>query len=261
MSHPDTSSLDQFKLTDQTAVVTGASRGIGKGIAIALAQAGADVVCASRNQDDIQQTASVISKLCHSRVLGVRCDVSRDVDRQNLIETTVKEFGSINILVNNAGGSRPNDPLKTSAEQFGHALNWNVVPAFDLTRLVAPIMKNTPPACVINISSAAARYRQKNFSAYGSAKAALSHLTRLLAQDFAPDISVNGIEPGAIKTEALKKYLSAEKEIALIASTPLKRLGTVEDVGSVAVFLASPAAQWITGKIIELDGGVETPAW
>jgi 7-alpha-hydroxysteroid dehydrogenase len=114
---------------------------------------------------------------------------------------------------------------------------------------------------VVNISSTAARYAQKHFSAYGAAKAALNQLTRNLAQDYAPYIRINAIEPGTIVTDALAPFLTPERQQALVDGTPLGCLGQPEDVAAAALFLASPAARWITGKILGVDGGVEAPNW
>ena len=250
--------LERFRLDDQVSVVTGAGRGIGKAIALCFAQAGAKVVCAARTQAAVESVVSQIQEM-GGAALAVSCDVSSSDAREALLEQAFKKFGRLDALVNNAGGSPPNDPLKTTPEQFGESLAWNVVPAFDLTRLAVPLMRQSGGGSVLNISSAAAHYRLPNFSVYGSAKAALSHLTRLLAQDFAPDIRVNAIEPGPIRTTALEKVLTPEREQAMVKSTPLGRLGVPEDVAASALFLASPAASWITGKIVELDGGVESP--
>ena len=253
--------FDNFSLAGQVAVVTGASKGIGRGIATAFSQAGASVICASRTEADVVAAAKEISQLTGNTVIGVACDVSSAEQRASLLERAMKELGRIDILVNNAGGSAPNDPVKTSAEEFANTLDWNVTPAFDLSKQAYQLMLESGSGSIINISSRAAQLRQKNFSAYGSAKAALSHLTRLLAQDFAPHVRVNAIEPGAILTDALARFLTPEMKSGMIKATPMARLGTAEDVANSALFLASPASAWMTGKIIELDGGVEAPAW
>ena len=250
--------LDRFRLQGDVALVTGAGRGIGRAIALALADAGADVVCTARTQAQIDMVAEQIRERGR-RAVAIACDVNDESAREEMVTGAIEALGAPSILINNAGGSGPNDPLNTSTAQFSSVLQWNVVPAFDLIRLVAPHMKGERQGRIVNISSAAARYRQPNFSAYGAAKAALSHMTRLLAQDLAPDIRVNAIEPGPILTEALAPYLTPARREAMINSTPMGRLGEVQDVAASAVFLASDASQWITGKVIELDGGVEAP--
>ena len=163
--------------------------------------------------------------------------------------------------MNNAGGSGPNDALQTSGAEFARILGWNVTPAFALSALVVPHMRQAGVGSIVNISSAAAHYAQRHFSAYGAAKAALSHLTRNLAQDFAPDVRVNAIEPGPILTDALKPYLTPQRREAMIERTPLRSLGEPQDVANAALFLVSPASRWITGKVIELDGGAATTTW
>ena len=251
--------LSNFKLDGKTALVTGASKGIGKGIALAFAQAGANVLIAARTEAEVVTTAAEIAKQTGQRVVGVACDVDSEEQRAELLDRCMQKFGRLDVLVNNAGGSKPNNPLKTSAEDFAESLSWNVVPAFDLSKSAVPLMCQNEGGNIINISSAAARLRQPGYSSYGAAKAAVSHLTRLLAQDFAPHVRVNAIEPGAIVTEALERFLTDDIKQGMLNSTPMNRLGTVEDVAASALFLASPAASWITGKIIELDGGMENP--
>ena len=261
--HPDahTDALPTpFRLGGHVAIVTGAGRGIGRACALAFAAAGADIACAARTMDDLTKLTEEIRALGR-RAIAVTCDVTQESDLQRLVDETQRELGRITLLVNNAGGSGPNDPLKTSSADFTRALAWNVTPAFTLSALVVPHMRAAGGGSIINISSAAARYRQRHFSAYGAAKAALSHLTRNLAQDFAPDVRVNAIEPGPIVTDALKPYLTPERRQGMIDRTPLRALGEPEDVANAALFFASNASRWITGKILELDGGAETTAW
>ena len=251
--------LSKFKLGGKVAIVTGGSKGIGRGIATGFAEAGASVVIAARTEADVLSAAAEIAEATGQRVIGIACDVDSEEQRHALLDHCMQEFGRLDILVNNAGGSKPNNPLKTSAQEFAESLNWNVVPAFDLSKTAVPLMCQNDGGNIINISSAAAHIRQPGYSSYGTAKAAMSHLTRLLGQDFAPQVRVNAIEPGAIVTAALEGFLTAELKQGMMNSTPMNRFGTIEDVAACALFLASPAASWITGKIIELDGGMEHP--
>ena len=122
-------------------------------------------------------------------------------------------------------------------------------------------MREAGGGAVVNISSTAARYAQKHFSAYGAAKAALNQMTRNLAQDFAPHLRINAVEPGSIRTDALAPFLTPEREASMLERTPLARLGEVEDIAAAVLFLASPASAWITGKILGVDGGAEAPIW
>ncbi|HKR43559.1 MAG TPA: glucose 1-dehydrogenase [Paraburkholderia sp.] len=251
---------EMFSVQGQVAIVTGAGKGIGRACAIALAGAGADVVAAARTQADLDALAAQI-EATGARCLPIACDVNDDDALTNLVERTLDAFGKITLLVNNAGGAGPNDPLKMSRADFARVLAWNVAPAYSLIQKVAGPMLEAGGGAVVNISSTAARYAQKHFSAYGAAKAALNQMTRNLAQDFAPHVRINAIEPGTIMTDALGKFLTPEREAHMVKATPMAQLGQPEDIAAAALFLCSPAARWITGKVLGVDGGVEAPNW
>ena len=259
----NTDLASRFRLDGKAALITGAGRGIGRAIALAYAAAGADVAIAARTQADLDSLAREIES-AGRRALVLATDIGATGALEKLVESCRDNFGRLDVLVNNAGGAGPNDPLKTTPEQFLKTLEWNVLPAFALTRLAVPLLRAggaTQPGSVINITSAAARYAQRSFSGYGTAKAALTQLTRLLAQDFAPAVRVNAIAPGPVVTDALAKYLTADVRSAMERRTPLARLGTVEDIAAAALYLAAPASSWMTGKTLELDGGAEATVW
>ncbi len=250
----------RFRLDGRVALVTGAGRGIGRAIALAYAAAGADLAVTARTQADLDAVAAAARALGR-RAVALPADISQPGAAEAIVKGCVDGLGRLDVLVNNAGGAGPNDPLRTTPEQFLKTLEWNVLPAYALTRLAVPHLRAGGAGSVINITSAAARYAQRSFSGYGTAKAALTQLTRLLAQDFAPAVRVNAIAPGPVVTDALAKFLTPEVRGAMEARTPLARLGTVEDIASAALYLASPASSWMTGKTLELDGGAEATVW
>lgn len=247
-----------FSLNGQVAIVTGAGKGIGRACALALAQAGADVALAARTQSDLDAVANEIRALGR-RAITVAGDVSSEAALDTLVARTLAELGKVSILINNAGGAGPNSPLKMGGNEFSAVLAWNVTPAYLLIQKTAQAMKEAGGGAVVNISSVAARYAQKHFSAYGAAKAALNQMTRNLAQDFGPAVRINAIEPGTIMTGALAPFLTPERNERMMGSTPMGRLGQPEDIANAALFLVSPASSWITGKILGVDGGVEAP--
>lgn len=190
------------------------------------------------------------------RAIAVAGDVSDEAALDALVARTLAELGKISILINNAGGAGPNSPLKMGGADFSAVLAWNVTPAYLLIQKTAKAMREAGGGAVVNISSVAARYAQKHFSAYGAAKAALNQMTRNLAQDFGPAVRINAIEPGTIMTDALAPFLTPERKARMVTSTPLARLGQPEDIAAAALFLVSPASAWITARF-----WVWTAAW
>ena len=253
--------LDRFKLTDQVAIVTGAGKGIGRGIALAFAEAGADVVCAARTASDIEGTAEAVRERGR-RALAVPTDVLETQQLEALVAATLKEFGRIDVLVNNAGGTAPRAALDTSESFFERALRFNVTQAFLLIRLAVPKMVETAGGgAIVNISSRSSDMVQTSFAAYAAGKAALNMMTRNMAPEFAPKVRINAISVGGVATDALEVVLTNDALRAQFeANTPMGRPGTVEDIAACALYLASPASSWVTGKVFQVDGGAEAPA-
>ena len=253
--------LDRFKLNGKVAIVTGASAGIGHGSALALAESGANIVLAARTADRLEAAAAEIRKT-GVKALAIPTDVNDLAQLQRLVDTTLKELGRIDVLVNNAGGTAPSPALHLDVKDFEAAFHFNVGTAFQLSKLCAPHMAKDGGA-IVNISSAMSYMVDPGFVAYGTAKAALSHLTRLLACEWAPTIRVNALAVGATETEALGMFLNAMPELKkqMIDMTPMARLGTPEDIALAVLYLASPAGGWITGKVFEVDGGTVTSNW
>src|SRR5262249_23285356 len=194
--------LERFPLPHRVALVTGASKGIGRGIALGFAEAGADVVLASRTRSELEKVAARVRELGR-RALVVPCDVNEREHLGRLVDGAWQEFGRIDVLVNNAGGRPPRAALRTSEKRFQAALRFNVTSAFLLSRLAIPRMLERDGGAILNISSGMSWLVDKGFVAYGTAKAALSHMTRLLAYELAPRVRVNALAVGAVATDAL----------------------------------------------------------
>jgi 7-alpha-hydroxysteroid dehydrogenase len=252
--------LDRFKVTGKVAIVTGAGRGIGAGSALALAEMGADVVCAARTPEQIEEVADKVRKMGR-RAVAVPCDVNAPGDLQKVVQSALESFGRIDIVVNNAGGWPPQAALDTTEETFEAAFHFNVTTAFTLTRLAVPYMLKRDGGAIVNISSGAGRYVVPGFVAYGTAKAALAFMTRVLAHEFAPRVRVNAIAVGAVETSALAPFLDDDLRGKMEALTPMRRIGTVEDIALGVAYLATPAGGWVTGKVFEIDGGSESSNW
>jgi 7-alpha-hydroxysteroid dehydrogenase len=246
--------LNAFSLSGQVAVVTGGGAGIGRAIAELFAAAGAAVVVSDRTLETADETAEAITGT-GGRAFSVACDVTDEDARGALVEATVREFGKVTILVNNAGGGGPK-PFDMPMETFRAAFELNVFSVFHLAQLCAPHIEAAGGGAILNISSMAAENKNARMAAYASSKAAESHLTRNIAFDLGPrGIRVNAIAPGAIRTAALMSVLTPEIEQAMLKHTPLKRLGEGRDIAYAALFLCSPAAAWISGQVLTVSGG------
>jgi 7-alpha-hydroxysteroid dehydrogenase len=249
--------LDAFKLTDRVAIVTGAGRGLGAASAIAFAEAGADVVISARTQAQLDEVSAAVAATGR-RAVTLALDAMDPASPAALVAAAEKEFGRIDIVVNNVGGTMPKPFLDTSPRFFNEAFAFNVTTAFTLTQLAVPLLLKSPGASVINITSTMGRVRERGYVAYGTAKAALIHMTELLAADLAPLIRVNAISPGSIATSALEIVSgSPELKAELESKTPLGRIGVPEEIAAAALYLASDAAAYVTGKVLDVDGGIE----
>ena len=257
--------VDRFRVTGWAAVVTGAGRGLGAAIAVALAEAGADVLISARTEEQLTAVARQVEAAGRKAVV-VPADL-RDPDvAATLAGAAVDAFGRLDIVVNNVGGALPRSFLATTPKHLLDAFQFNVAVAHGLTRAAVPHLlradaaRGGPTGSVINISSAVGRVAGRGYLAYGTAKAALAHYTRLAAEDLAPRIRVNAIAVGAASTSALEIVVNDEGLRRQVErATPLGRIGEPLDVAAAAVFLASPAADYICGKVLEVDGGIQRP--
>lgn len=252
--------LDRFRLDDQVAVVTGAGRGLGAAMALAFAEAGADVLISARTQSQLEEVAEQIAGTGR-RAHIVVADLARPEDTAALAAQAVDAFGRLDIVVNNVGGTMPNALLNTSTKDMRDAFTFNVATAHALTTAAVPLMlEHSGGGSIINITSTMGRVAGRGFTAYGTAKAALAHYTRLSALDLAPRIRVNAIAPGSILTSALEIVASNDDlRDPMEKATPMKRLGDPLDIAAAAVYLASPAGAYLTGKTLEVDGGINFP--
>ncbi|TMK60475.1 MAG: SDR family oxidoreductase [Actinobacteria bacterium] len=284
--------LTDFSLTGRVALVTGAGRGIGAAIARAFAAAGAAVALVARTQADIEAVAAEIEANAREagippssepvrgpsrgaspgaagaesgkreatgrRAVALPADVKDLTRLPGLVERTVGQLGGLDIVVNNAGGEITPPFLETRVEHLEAAFHFNVSVPFELSRLAVPHLLARPGASIINMSSIVVGKSVRAHLAHHTGKAAEAQLTRSMAADLGPRIRVNAILPGAVETEALRDYMDArdpDLRDALIANTRLRRIATPEDIAHAAVYLASPAASWVTGLLLELDGG------
>jgi len=251
--------LERFRVDGKVAIVTGAGRGIGAGCALALAEAGADVVLTARTEEQLHAVAKEVDALGR-RAVVVAADANDTDALAALVTAAVEQLGGVDIVVNNAGGTAPRPFLDTSPGYLERAFHFNVTTAFALTRAAVPAMLERGGGAVVNISSAMGRMADRGMLAYGTAKAALTHLTRLAAADLAPRIRVNAIAVGSVATSALETVLTDDGlRSQMEAGTPLKRLGEVDDIAAACLWLASPAGSYVTGKLIEVDGGLQAP--
>lgn len=247
-----------FDLTGKVAIVTGASRGIGQAIAQALAAAGARVALCSRKQDSLDAVAAEIQAR-GGQALAVAAHTGDANAIQALVAQTVERFGGLDIAVNNAATNPHFGPLLTADEgQWQKTLDVNVVGYFRLARAVAPEMQKRGGGKIINVASIAGLQPLPGMGVYSVSKAAVLMLTQALAQELGPsNIQVNAIAPGMIKTHFSRVLWQTEAIAQSIeAATPLGRFGEVQDLVDAALYLASPASDFMTGAVLVIDGGL-----
>ena len=243
-------------LGGKVAIVTGASRGIGRAIAIKFAQAGAKVVINfAGNHTAAEEVLESITGL-KGEALLVQGDVSKAADVDNLVKQTVERFGRIDILVNNAGITRDNLLMRMKEEDWDSVINTNLKGVFHCTKAVAKIMMKQRQGKIINLTSVVGVTGNAGQANYAAAKAGVIGFTKSMAKELASrNINVNAIAPGFIATD-MTQGLSDQVKTAMAASIPLARLGQPDNVGDAALFLASDFSSYITGQTLHVDGGM-----
>lgn len=247
-----------FDLSDDVAVVTGAGRGIGEGIANTLAEAGAAVVCAARRGDEVEAVAAGI-RARGGRAIALATDVTDNDAVEALAQKAISEFGHLDIWINNAGGSPIQTPLTDlDAKEWDATMRLNLTAIWVCTNTAARLMREG--GRIVNISSRAAVSTVMGSGHYAAAKAGVNSLTVTYAKELGPRIRVNCIMPGAVPTEIMMKAMRLEeKDLPMLEKRirlPMRRLGTPEDLGQAVLYFVSPASSWVTGQILSVDGGM-----
>jgi NAD(P)-dependent dehydrogenase (short-subunit alcohol dehydrogenase family) len=251
--------LSELTLKGQVAIVTGGSQGIGKAISIGLAQCGADVCVADINPGAAQDVAARIKAAGQSSTV-IPVDVTDSEQVARMVEKAKAAYGRIDILVNNAGGaSGPTfgigRVMKISERDWDDTITLNVKSVFLCSKAAARTMLEQKKGCIINMASITGQFPWAGMPAYSAAKAAVINLTHSLAIEFAPFIRVNAIAPGLVETPRTSKNRRPEQLKQLLTNVPLGRMGRPEEVADLAVYLASDAAEWVTGTVVNLNGG------
>ncbi len=248
---------DLFSLQGQVAVVTGAGRGIGEGIAKVLAGAGATVICAARRTHEIESVAAEITAQ-NGHAIAVTTDVTDEEALERLAQHAKDEFGRLDIWVNNAGGSPLQMPLmELPRDEWDATITLNLTAIFLASRIAANHMADG--GRIVNISSIAAEMVIPGSGHYSAAKAGTNMLTKAFAQELGPRIRVNCIMPGAVPTEIMMKAMKLEEKdlpgLEKMLRLPAGRLGTPRDLGAAVLYLTSAAGEWVTGQCIRVSGG------
>ncbi len=243
-----------FRLDGHVALVTGSAAGIGFAIADTFASAGAAVMVSDVDLTAAEKAAARIAK-AGGNTAAIACDVTSEEDLERVVDATQAEFGGMTLLVSNAGGGGPK-PFDMPMSDFRRAFDLNIFSLFRLAQLAAPVIEESGGGAMLAITSMAGENKNERMASYASSKAATNHLIRNIAFDLGPrDIRINGIAPGAIRTHALETVLTDEIEDAMLAHTPIHRLGKPQDIANAALFLCSDAASWISGEILTVSGG------
>ncbi|HDP98997.1 MAG TPA: 3-oxoacyl-[acyl-carrier-protein] reductase [bacterium] len=242
-------------MSQKVVVVTGAARGIGRAIAEKFGQLGFNIVICDVEKDLVAATAKEIGKL-GVKALGMKVDVTQMVEVENLFEKTIAAYGRVDVLVNNAGITRDTLLIRMQENDWDAVIAVNLKGTFNCTKAAAKIMMKQRTGAIVNIASVVGVMGNVGQANYAASKGGVISLTKSAAKELGSrGITVNAVAPGYIETD-MTKTLSAEVKQAFLNLIPLKRPGTPEDVADVVAFLASPAARYISGQVIHIDGGM-----
>ena len=245
-------------LTGKVALVTGGSKGLGFGMAEALAHAGADLIIASRNLEQCQVAADHMKKIKGNRAIAISCDVTSSESVNNMVDQAVKELGEINILINNAGMNIRNPVVKVSDSDWDTVINTNLRGVFYVARKVGEQMiKQGKGGKVVTISSVTSQSAYQDMTCYATTKGGVVMMTKVMAMEWAKyNITCNIISPGYILTELTTKLVDNKEFYSwMMQMTPMKRMGTLEDLAGPVVFLSSDWSSYITGHNLMVEGG------
>lgn len=245
-----------MNLTGKSAIVTGASRGIGRAIAIDLAARGASVVVNYNSSESAANDVVTAIVAAGGRAVAVKADVSKSAEAQDLIKRAVESFGRLDVLVNNAGTTRDNLIMMMKEEDWDHIIATDLKSAFNMCKAAAKVMMRQRSGRIINITSVVGLSGQAGQSNYAAAKAGMIGLTKSLAKELGPrNITVNAVAPGYVPTD-LTNALPQELKDTMTKHTPLGRFGKPEEVAYAVSFLAADEAAFITGVVLSVDGGI-----
>ncbi|MBE0597316.1 MAG: glucose 1-dehydrogenase [Desulfuromonadales bacterium] len=249
--------LERFSLQGKTAIITGASQGLGEAIAISMAEAGANLVLAARNEASLEKVVAEVAAK-GVKCIKVKTDVLKSSDIEAMVQKTLAEFGQIDILVNNAGINLVKPTIDVTEEEWDHVLDTNLKGYFLCSKIVGREMVARKSGCMINNASVFGLRGFPNIAAYIASKGGVVQLTRALAVEWArKGVRVNCIAPGYIVTEMAKRDIESNPKILEqnLLKIPMKRGGEPREIGDVCVFMASEAASYMTGETIAVDGG------
>lgn len=250
--------LPSFKLEGKTALVTGAGRGIGRALAVGLAESGCDVALVSRTAADLEETAELIRKHTNAKPYVIPADITEREEIEGAFDKLIAEAGRLDILVNNAGMNIRTPALEVTDDEWETIMQTNLKSAFIASQTAGRYMKDHGGGKIINISSVGGHTALRTGVVYGSTKAALIHMTKILALEWGMyGILVNAVGPWYFRTPLTEKLLSDEQYLQdILDRTPLNRVGQLEEVVGPVVFLASDAANYMTGQTLLVDGGM-----